>query len=180
MPLKNMIMVDIQPTMSKYMGFSLRDMSKFVSQANSVLCLYNSDDTEVDVIDMMIHAGFAEGFIEDSFDFIAKDQGFFRAMIDAGYSNELILKVIRYMASQDHTDSREITTWSDLDFMDRHLVNILRNIGVFIPRFMEKDYLYQYQGAHVIGGHETECLRETLVWFDFLDFPYRVHKPFVY
>ena len=188
-----LIVVDVQPEYESYMGFNVSDFMEWINQNEdefqSVLFLYNGADT-LDMIPLHdLQMWYMEHDLEESIvhtsDFYDKGYAFFRFCMDSGIDDDDIVKLVKYMAKNDITDSREIDSeiWDHFvsEYGAEDVRELLQDAGdmINIPDLM--DFLKDYNNDIILtGGGANECLKEVEIALDALDKKYTHNHDWTY
>lgn len=192
--LNNSIIVDIQPEYQNGIHFKLYEfvdyLLKLVNNNKRVLYYYNGKDTlgmssKEEIIHWLLEHYNIENF-EDEYDsiyttlyrniiWIDKGYGFLRDFMDSGIFEDVIIKVIRYMAinriySSGLIDEEELNKITNTD---------LRSNEINLPPF-RIDLLKQFSGSYIMGGGKNECLREVQLIMNAFNIKYTTFSKFVY
>lgn len=192
--LNNSIIVDIQPEYQNGMHFKLYEfvdyLLKLINNNKKVLYYYNGKDTlgmssKEEIIYWLLEHYNIENF-EDEYDsiyttlyrniiWVDKGYGFLRDFMDSGISEDVIIKVIRYMAinriySSGLIDEEELSKITNTD---------LRSNEINLPPF-RIDLLKQFSGSYIMGGGKNECLREVQLIMNAFNIKYTTFSKFVY
>lgn len=177
-----LVCIDIQPEYSRMIHFT-RDLMSFINIRNgrSTLMLVNGEDTGVSSDSISSIREYWEDYglkrscyrnlrIKD------KGYGYLRSWMDS-VPDDIIIRVIRYMARNKISDSRDISEGSllklfngrDPIYDDPISINWLnfRSIG-------------QYNDCLLCGGGRDECLREVSLMFDAYGIRYTLMNRFIY
>jgi len=187
------IVVDVQPIYTGlYDGNELTwidELMQWLNRQGPILMFVNADDTGM--TDESI--GEIQQYWEDSgFDpgnwnrteVVDKGYGYFRAWMDEGVPDNVIIKVIRLMYQQKVTDSRELFDGDESD----DYVEKMTQLGV--PEEMLDDglsvewtsvaQLKKYNGAYLMGGGREECLKEVQLLMNAFNIKYKLVQDFIY
>lgn len=184
----NLIVVDIQPLYENYIKFSLIEyveyLYKVIKSGHRVLYYYNGDSigSEDDSSSIVSWLVSFLGYIDDGLDvdeyyftilhgceFIDKGYGFLRDLMDSGYSESEIIKIVRYMVMNRIVDSRDIPDG---------IFDIGSN-NIFLPSFSIAK-LKEYSGSYLIGGGMNECLKEVQLIANALNIRVTLMKKFIF
>lgn len=180
----SLIVVDIQPSYKKYFGFKVSDLCDHLinSDYDKILYLYNGPElgmeTKDDIFNFLIEDGldYDEEKVEQipNMTFYEKNYAFFRDMMDYGYDEDDIIKLIKYMIDNKIDNSQDIDdeTFEELD------IEPLGSNRIWIPDVLEE--LKKYNNIILCGGGRNECLREIEIALKVLNKPYKLLNKFVY
>lgn len=179
---KSLIIVDIQPFYDPWHEHITQPLIEYVENSirNNVydeyLWFFNAEevgiqDTAQDMYEYLLENGMDEEIIEeDHVTFIDKYYAFFRNWMDIGVDEEFLIKVIRYMISNDINDSRDID-----DEAFEMLIQTHHDIPYGVDIQEEFDFLFQdnihipdfrwgavkqLKNVDIYGGGRNECLKE--------------------
>lgn len=187
------IVVDVQP---EYTGVNdgqelywIDDMMQFLNKQGPILMFVNAEDQGLtgDTIDSVREYWEDSGFNPNRWsqtEIVDKGYGYFRAWMDEGVPENVIIKTIRLMYQQKVTDSRMLFDGEDSeDYIEK-----MEALGV--PEHMLDDalsvewtsvaQLKQFSGAYIMGGGRNECLREVELLMNAFNIKYRRIEEFVY
>ena len=189
---KTIINVDIQPEYQSYISF-INKWVNFLNQSaenNRIVFLYNGQDTlgmvsESDYINWLFDLGVDEDVINNAI-FYDKGYAFFRYCLDNSIDEEAIVDLVKYMLTNDITDSRDIDEdmWNDFmnttDHSRQDVRDLLENADdlINIPDLM--DFLQNKNNITLTGGGINECLKEVEIALLALDKPYSIISEFTY
>jgi len=188
-----LVIVDIQPAYSKYIGFNIHQFFSFVGNyKGKILWMYNSEE---------------EGFTEDSqhsmvewlydnnldihehsnIKLFSKGYGNFRSWIDYGIDDDIIIQVIRELVAQNKNDSRELFG-RDEDKIDKYFaalgmaeddIQMAKDDAIHLA-YVCIPTLKSYNNCTLVGGGRNECLAEMVLLFDALRIKYKLLNQFIY
>ena len=189
------VCVDVQPVYANYTppGYSA-SVAKFLADSRGPILMYvNADDTGIteDNVEHDIYP-FWEDLFEyngddfyssdglDKMEFFDKGYGYLRAWMDNNIDKSIIIRVIRYMANQRLSDSRDIDeatltklvgedTWED--WMDDDPISI---------GWVAMDQLKRYNNCYLIGGGRHECLAELTILMNAFNIMYKMIDNLIY
>ena len=189
------VCVDVQPVYANYTppGYSA-EVAKFLADSRGPILMYvNADETGIteDNVEHDIYP-FWEDLFEyngddfyssdglDKMEFFDKGYGYLRAWMDNGTDKSIIIRVIRYMANQRLSDSRQIDeetliklvgedTWGD--WMDDDPISI---------GWVAMDQLKRYNNCYLIGGGRHECLAELAILMNAFNIKYKMIDKLIY
>lgn len=172
----NILVCDVQPG---YRHHCDRIAPAICDLANSctgqVVVLFNgeglTDDSQYDVAEYLMEHGLeSELWESNQLRFVEKEYGFFRAWMDSGVGDRIIIKVIRAMVQSGARrgagpagDSR------DLELKQVLTADELRELescidpyseGIYLPGFLDLALLKKLSPFYLVGGGRRECLRE--------------------
>lgn len=193
---KSLIIVDVQPEYEKYISFSIEGLCEFINEkieeGYNVGILFNGEDTlgmisKNDLIYFYLENGLNEEYIDD-IKWYDKGFAFFRYCIDIGVSDDDIVKLIKFMNSNDIYDSRYITDselWNEFEeeYDNKELRELLEfaDDNITLPELM--DWLKENYGSDKIficGGGVNECLKEVEIALLALDKKFEILKKWSY
>lgn len=158
-----LVVVDVQPSYERFfnVGDYVRLLEESVSRYSSIVYLFNGEklgmESESEIYDWL----HANGLSEDKLgriQFYEKNYGWFRELMDDVDEDEL-LSVIEHMRDRNLTDASEIDDWSEIDAPEvERLISDGYNLQVPDELF---DYLDRFNDIDLVGGKDTECLREV-------------------
>lgn len=182
MPLKNLVLCDIQPYLASY--FHVPSFMEYIKRAQNILCIY---DQSLDFDEFDVQSFYYNWLPQTSFeriDFVAKEYGFFRDFIDHGFDDDEILSLLEFMKHKRITSIYNITDIDEIyKTFDEHFAYWITNTSIcfYIPDFeFCKDSMRRYEPFRLIGGHKDLCLRELRLLFDFWGLRYSVNDQFIY
>jgi hypothetical protein len=131
--------------------------------------LYNANgytnDTKYDVVSYFIDNGLDQQ-VAQRIKYIEKEYGFFRAWMDQGVPDRIIIKTIRAMVQRKVNDSRMLdidsvlTPQEQQEFQSKFRYSSWEDEGIYMPDFMPISILKQISPFYMCGGGRNECLRE--------------------
>jgi hypothetical protein len=177
---KTLVIVDIQPAYEKNIHFSLTKFVQFLidSEYSHYLYLYNGPDfgfeDESDIKYWLFEKSQLDLDDLPKIEWFEKNYAFLRNAMDSGVDDSDIIKLARYMLKRNKSDSRDLndSDWETLEIED------LRDNGIYIPDVM--DVLKKYDNYELVGGHETECLKEVELLLDILGKKYTKLRKFIF
>jgi hypothetical protein len=189
---KTIINVDIQPEYQSAISF-IDEWVNFINESdenNRIVFLYNGQDTlgmvsESDYINWLFDLGVDEDVINNAI-FYDKGYAFFRYCLDNSIDEDAIVDLVKYMLTNDITDSRDIDEdmWNDFmnttDHSRQDVRDLLENADdlINIPDLM--DFLQNKNNITLTGGGINECLKEVEIALLALDKPYSIISEFTY
>lgn len=193
---KKLIVIDIQPLYEDGIKrkFSISDFGNFLKQAkNGVLYFYNgpdtiaSDDSEDAIMNWLIDNN--EDLIDydwNSVEFYDKGYSFFRDWMDAGVSNNGILKALRYMFMNRKHDSRDVTIdeWrevlpeSDFKAIGHNIED--ESLTIWTPDISIGDLKANWNNSLLCGGGINECLKEMTLLLSTFNIRYTMVDKYIY
>lgn len=190
---KTIMNVDIQPEYQSYISFNLNKWVNFLNQSennNNIVFLYNGADTlgmisESEYKNWLFELGVDEDVIYNAI-FYDKGYAFFRYCMDNSIDEDAIVDLIKYMITNDITDSRDIDNdmWGDFinttDHSRQEVRDLLENSDdlINIPDLM--GFLQNKNNLILTGGGINECLKEVELALLALNKPYSVMSEFTY
>jgi hypothetical protein len=187
------IVVDVQPAYAAYAPKICHNVIQYVNkQTGPVLMFVNAeqdgltDDTIQDIQEWWAEA--TDYTINwDRFQIVDKGFGHFRAWMDNGVSDALIIKVIRMMyqqrvnsiddlfggeGSEQYEESMQHLAGDEYeDWMTYELFNI---------NWTSVSQLKRFNGAYIMGGGRNECLREVELLMNAFNIKYKRIDSLVY
>ena len=189
---KTIINVDIQPEYQSAISF-IDEWVNFINESdenNRIVFLYNGQDTlgmvsESDYINWLFDLGIDEDVLNNA-TFYDKGYAFFRYCIDNSIDEDAIVDLVKYMLTNDITDSRDIDEdmWNDFmnttDHSRQDVRDLLENAYdlINIPDLM--DFLQNKNNITLTGGGINQCLKEVEIALLALDKPYSIISEFTY
>ena len=189
---KTIINVDIQPEYQSAISF-IDEWVNFINESdenNRIVFLYNGQDTlgmvsESDYINWLFDLGIDEDVLNNA-TFYDKGYAFFRYCIDNSIDEDAIVDLVKYMMTNDITDSRDIDEdmWNDFmnttDHSRQDVRDLLENADdlINIPDLM--DFLQNKNNITLTGGGINQCLKEVEIALLALDKPYSIISEFTY
>jgi hypothetical protein len=189
---KTIINVDIQPEYQSAISF-IDEWVNFINESdenNRIVFLYNGQDTlgmvsESDYINWLFDLGIDEDVLNNA-TFYDKGYAFFRYCIDNSIDEDAIVDLVKYMLTNDITDSRDIDEdmWNDFmnttDHSRQDVRDLLENADdlINIPDLM--DFLQNKNNITLTGGGINQCLKEVEIALLALDKPYSIISEFTY
>lgn len=176
-----------------HISFNLNKWVQFLNQSeenNRIVFLYNGADTlgmisESEYKNWLFELGVDEDVIYNAI-FYDKGYAFFRYCMDNSIDEDAIVDLIKYMITNDITDSRDIDNdmWNDFmnttDHSRQDVRDLLENSDdlINIPDLM--DFLQNKNNLILTGGGINECLKEVELALLALNKPYSVMSKFTY
>jgi hypothetical protein len=141
--------------------------------------------SESDYINWLFDLGIDEDVLNNA-TFYDKGYAFFRYCIDNSIDEDAIVDLVKYMLTNDITDSRDIDEdmWNDFmnttDHSRQDVRDLLENAYdlINIPDLM--DFLQNKNNITLTGGGINECLKEVEIALLALDKPYSIISEFTY
>lgn len=190
---KTIINVDIQPEYEKWITFDLNDWASFINNnatQNRIVFLYNGADTmgmvdEHTYQNWLFDLGIDEDVIANAI-FYDKGYAFFRYCMDNSIDENDVAQLVRFMMSNDITDSREMDEdmWNlFMEQTDNSLEDVrglLENSDdlISIPDLM--DFLDRFTNIVLTGGGINECLKEVEIALLAQNQPFNILNEFTY
>lgn len=179
----NLISIDIQPhyVRSQYGDFMERYV-KFLNENDFkyVLYLFNGEEHTSDSYSSILYWLEEWGVDKDKlklFDFYDKGYAFFRGWMDNGISDELIVKVGKWMIRNKMRDSREFEEDVIRTFDKDHELDDIYD-SIYIPEVAEE--LKKVSKPLLVGGGRHECFAEIELLMQMLNKRYKTHRKFIY
>lgn len=194
------IIVDVQPAYaSAFDDQYLDELAQFIAgQKAPILMFVNADESgltednvEYDILPWWEEIFERNGldFYEQGYDkmeFFDKGYGYFRAWMDSGVPDELIIKMIRELYQQKESDSRMLFGGDDSEDYIERMNEFLGtdqweslyddNIAV---EWTSVKQLKEYAG-YVCGGGRNECLREVTLLMNAFNIRHKLIEKFIY
>lgn len=173
------IVVDVQPEYLPAIEFHIGEMWEFISQCfeeglcKRLIVLYNGYET----LGMIEEGNLRNWYIErieqyggdpeiiNEAEFYDKGYAFFRACMDHGYADSVMIPLIRYMLINDINDSRDIeelpkTMFEDEQSYEAALEFLKGEDVIYLPDLV--DFLETVEEPiTLVGGGERQCLKEV-------------------
>lgn len=140
--------------------------------------VYNDETDEYDTAECEDEIDWGRFTIDD------KGYGYFRTWMDAGVDESAIIKVIRLLYQNNFTDSRQLFNGED---DENYIANM---VALGIPEHLLDDalsvewtsvvQLKRFNGAYIVGGGRTECLREVELLMNAFNIRYKRIDSLVY
>lgn len=183
---QTLVIVDIQPTyepnfkksFSRANFFSYLETEPF----KKIVYLYNGEltsDTEHTIKNFWMKGELAPNIIK-RLKFFDKGYGFFRDMMDSGFSDKEIVDVAKYMIDKGINDFRDFT---EEEFSKFHFTKIknyseIEDYPIWIPEVWK--FIQPLNNVVLVGGGKNECLKEIMLLFQALNKSYTINEQFVY
>lgn len=193
---RNLIVVDIQPLYQEAAErkFSIEEFGDFLNSIKkNVLYFYNgpdtigSDDSSNVIINWLIEHNYnLEEFDWDKVDFYDKGYSFFRDWMDAGVSDNGMLKALRYMYMNRKYDSRDIPVeeWAKIlpeaDFEAIRESIEDEGLTIWTPDISIADLKNNWNNSLLCGGGMNECLKEIQILMNAFNISFRLVDRFIY
>lgn len=161
----NILVVDVQPAYRHHCDRIARKVCNLLNQQmGKKVVMYNNEeltnDTLEDIYDYLINKGLNSELIEDeAITFVEKEYAFFRGWMDNGINDHIIIKVVRAMVTQHINDSRDLDLSTILEPQELAQVEDMAD-SIYLPSFMDINFLRQISPFYMCGGGRNECLRE--------------------
>jgi hypothetical protein len=191
------IVVDVQPAYAYYQQrgepegstpkayiISQKVINFVNQQTGPVLMFINAEETDVSndtkarVINFWENNGF-DPYNWNRVTIVDKGYGFFRAWMDQGVSESIIIRVIRALYQAKANDSRDLdleqlkqlvgAEWQDWMADDPIIIN-----------WTSVAQLKKFNGAYIMGGGRNECLREVELLMNAFNIGYKRIDRLVY
>jgi len=166
-----LLVVDVQPEYESNTTFDIGDMLRSATEYDSVLFLFNGEDTLGMISESALKDYYFEklDYDEEVFDellskseFFDKGYGFFRDVMDSGvcFDRNQIVKIVKYMLDNDLQDIRDLSE-EDVDAIgvNELLFDDLEDYGFYVPELSE--VLPSWNGSALAGGARDECMAEV-------------------
>ncbi len=166
-----LVVVDIQPEYEDNATFDIGDMLRSATEYDSVLFLFNGEDTLGMISESALKDYYFEklDYDEEMFDellsrseFFDKGYGFFRDAMDSDvcFDRNQIVKIVKYMLDNDLQDIRDLSE-EDVEAIgvNELLFDDLEDYGFWIPELSE--VLPSWNGSALAGGARNECMAEV-------------------
>lgn len=189
---KHLIVVDIQPEYSNWMGNVGKELMQYInqnySQLSNLTFLYNGEETlgminEYDYRDWLIDMGLDEEIV-DNVALYDKGYAFFRNCMDRGGDEQGLVNLVKFMIAHDINDSRELDEnfWNSYveQYGNKDIRELMEDSDdcINIPDLMS--FLEPFNNVVLVGGGINECLREVELAMDALDKNYETWNKFTY
>jgi len=116
-------------------------------------------------------------------EFIEKEYGFLRTMMDGGVSDHTIIQVLRLMAQKKVWDSREIA-WEEVPEDIQTALEEANydwdNEGISFQDWVPIHFLKQLSPFYMMGGGRDECLREIELMCNAFNIRYKRVNSLIY
>jgi len=172
-----LVICDVQPAYKDHIFF-MKDFREFVSQYQEVLVLYVGPSLAQDRIGqvanyLMRHGSFKHKEVLN-FKYFDKSYAFFRDMMDSGFDDDDIIKVVRHMIKKRVYDLRDVKNIHCLkvENLDPDRTN------VYIPDL--RWILPKWDHFDLCGGGREECLKEVELLSTALNLNFNTVPQFVY
>lgn len=175
-----LVIVDIQPSYEKNIHFKISDFVNFLMESDysHYIYLYNGPDFGFEDKSDIKYWLFEESEVDmdelPNIEWFEKNYAFLRNAMDSGVDEDDIIKVAKLMIGKNVYDSRDLrdSDWESIDVKDFGEDNI------YLPDVM--DVLKKYNNYDLVGGGETECLKEVELLLDILGKPHKKIKKFIF
>lgn len=174
---KPCIVVDVQPAYAKYADRVAGKIMQFLnSQSGPILMFMNADcdgltdDTEPDIA----YYWEEQGFDPDNWQRVTpvdKGYGYFRAWMDQGVDESIIIRVIRALYQAKVNDSRDLEAEVLQQLVGDQWEGWMQDDPIIVE-WTSVAQLKQFSGAYIMGGGRTECLREVELLMNAFNIPY--------
>lgn len=197
----NSIVVDIQPVYEKSFYWMTQNFSKHIvnllTNGKKVLYFFNgsesgiSEDNKQSITYWLVeNYPYANNENDDYYDeqekiynlilnnchWIDKGYGFFRELMDIGIEENKIIKIIRYLYVNKLRSLKDADPFVIENLIDERLS---RNVDFYCPN-IEIDLLKRFNGSHIMGGYEHECLKEITLLMNAFNIKYTLLKQFTF
>jgi hypothetical protein len=158
-----LVVVDVQPSYDRF--FDVKDYIKLLDESvgrySSIVYLFNGEELGMESESEIYEWLYTNGLSEEKLgriQFYEKNYGWFRELMDDVDEDEL-LTVIEHMRDHNLTDASDIDDWSEIDTPEvERMISDGYNLSVPDELF---DYLDRFNDIDLVGGKDTECLREV-------------------
>lgn len=184
----NILVVDVQPAHDSLAGGVVGGVAELLNRSTgTIYMLYNAngytDDTKYDVVSYFIDNGL-DPEVAQRIQYIEKEYGFFRAWMDYGVPDRIIIKTIRAMVQAKTNDSRMLDINTVLTPEEQTVLAQNRidwnNEGIYLPDFIQISILKKISPFYMVGGGRNECLREIELWCNAFNIRYKRIDQLVY
>jgi hypothetical protein len=184
----NILVVDVQPAHDSLAGGVVDGVAELLNKSTgTIYMLYNAngytDDTKYDVVSYFIDNGLDQQ-VAQRIKYIEKEYGFFRAWMDHGVPDRIIIKTIRAMVQSRTNDSRMLDVNQVLTPEEQTVLQHSRidwnNEGIYLPDFIQISILKKMSPFYMVGGGRNECLREIELWCNAFNIRYKRIDQLVY
>lgn len=176
------IVVDIQPGYDKYCGHLIEDLCQFLNnQHGKILILFNGDDVGLDSLNNIQNYYLKYGLNEDKlYDIEWKEKmyGYFRDIMNSGFEDSTVIKVIRGMIYNRVNDSRDLPTEFVESLIDSDNLD-LETYPAFLPD-ISIQLLREYKNGYICGGGQNECYKEIKLLMNALNIRCKEMQRFIY
>ena len=176
------IIVDIQPAYDSHCGHLIEDLCEFLNnQHGKILILFNGEDLGLDSLSDVQQYYLDNGLSEDKLndiDWKEKMYGYFRDIMDSGFDDSTVIKVIRGMIYNRVNDSRELPTEFVESLIETDNLN-LEDYPAFLPD-LSIQLLRKYKNSYICGGGENECFKEIKLLMNALNIKHKIIQKFIY
>ena len=189
------VCVDVQPVYANYTppGYSA-SVAKFLADSRGPILMYvNADETGIteDNVEHDIYP-FWEDLFEyngddfyssdglDKMEFFDKGYGYLRAWMDSGIDKSIIIRVIRYMANQRLSDSRDIDEATLIKLVGEDAWGDWMEDDPISIGWVAMDQLKRYNNCYLIGGGRHECLAELAILMNAFNIKYKMIDNLIY
>jgi len=190
-PGEKLIIVDVQPIYFSGMPFTIEQFAKSLKEyKGEVLYFYNGVgmglDKGLDVVYWYMASlnDYSDEFRNRLRDitWIEKGYGWGRDAQDGGYSDEEIITIFKFLVKNKYwaTDEAEDEEIDKLEITNK-LKELLKSEKYVhaIPNF-DYNILKQFNGATIVGGSKTECLKEIQILMKAMGLTYNEFEEFIY
>ena len=181
------IVVDVQPEYAYYsnenLGICERIISFVTNQTGPVLFFVNAEDQghSADTVqDIQLWWEDIAGKPIDwsRYTVVDKGYGYFRAWMDSGVDDSIIIKTIRLLYQQKLSDSRELFGGEGSHTYEPGMRELLGdNYNVMYDplsvNWTNISQLKKFNGSYIIGGGRNECLREVELLMNAFNIKYK-------
>lgn len=194
------IVVDVQPEYCKDNPRSFiaaptsicdKIIAFVVKQTGPVLMFVNAESTGVSsdsLIDIKQYweetaYEFGDGIIDWSrFEIVDKGYGHFRAWMDNGIAENIIIATIRELYLQRKNSTEELEFGTNISPIKADIVKAIEKMQ-YDPMYVNwtsVSQLKRYSGAYIMGGGRNECLREVELLMNAFNIKYKRIDTLVY
>lgn len=176
------IVVDIQPGYDMYCGHLIEELCEFLNtQHGKILILFNGEDLALDSLEDVQNYYLENGLDEDKISQIhwkEKMYGYFRDIIDSGFPDSTVIKVIRGMVYNRVNDSRDLPTEFTEALIESDNLD-LETYPAFLPD-IAISLLREYKNGYICGGARDECYKEIKLFMNALNINCKEMQKFIY
>lgn len=157
----NVVVVDVQPAYHAT-WYAQKIITFLEKQKGDIVAFYNSEEFSNDTHDEVVIFWEENGATNELLERITwseKSYGFLRSWMDEGVSDRIIIKVIRYMVTNNLNDSRDIEDLQELIGTNNYN-SWMEDDPIYVPNEVSLAKLKSLSPFYLCGGSRSECLRE--------------------
>ena len=184
---KTLVIVDVQPAYSDFLSFDISDLCEWLNEKSEefhkIIFLFNGEDLGLDSwsdISLWYNENGLDETIVQVEEF-EKNYGFFRDLMDNGVDFDDIIKLGKYMFSNNIGDVNDVPLefFNTTGFEEDVIVTLMGGgYSFYIPDAI--DLLEKVDNLVLIGGGVDECLAEVEILCDILDKTYILDNDWTY